>query len=104
LLLLGMLLLRLLLLSMLLFLLLLLVLVLLLLLLFGLGLLFLLRVARSNASEEHERQKCCADNSQSLHKPASDLSLSLATFIDCLVLTTSEKDDHAAVAEVWHNW
>jgi hypothetical protein len=64
-------------------------------LLFGLGLLFLLRVGKSNASEKHEQQKCCADNCQSFHKRASHFSLSLATLIDCLVLTSSGKDDHS---------
>jgi hypothetical protein len=64
-------------------------------LLFRLGLLFLLRVGKSNASEKHEQQKCCADNCQSFHKRASHFSLSLATPIDCLVLTSSGKDDHS---------
>ena len=69
-------------------------------LLFGLGLLSLLRVGKSNAPEKHEQQKCCADNCQSFHKRASHFSLSLATLIDCLVLTSSGKDDHGAVAEL----
>jgi hypothetical protein len=36
---------------------------------------FLLRVAKSNASERHKQQKRSACNSQSFHKRASDLSL-----------------------------
>jgi hypothetical protein len=70
-------------------------------LLSGLGLLFLLRVGRSNASEKQEQQKCCADNCQSFHKRASHFSLGLATLIDCLVLTSSGKDDHAACSETF---
>ena len=64
-------------------------------LLSGLGLLFLLRVGKSTASEKQEQQKCRADNCQSFHKRASHFSLSLATLIDCLVLTSSGKDDHS---------
>ena len=39
-------------------------------LLLGLGLRFLLRIAKSNASEKHEQQNCCAYNSQSFRKRA----------------------------------
>src|ERR1039457_724815 len=69
-------------------------------LLLGLGLRFLLRVAKSNAFEEHEQQKCCAYNSHSFHKRASDFSLRLGTLVHCLVLTSSERDDHVTVEVV----
>jgi hypothetical protein len=69
-------------------------------LLLGLGLRFLLRVAKSNAFEEHEQQKCCAYNSHSFHKRASDFSLRLGTLVDCLVLTSSEMDDPVTVEVV----
>jgi len=65
------------------------------------ALLFLLRVAKSSGSEKHKQQKCSSDNSKSFHKRASHFSLSVATLIDCLVLTSSGKDDPAAVAELW---
>ena len=64
-------------------------------LLFGFGLLCLLPVGKSNASEKQEQQNCCADNCQSFHKRASHFSIGLVTLIDCLVLTSSGKDDHA---------
>src|ERR1019366_3239871 len=69
-------------------------------LLLGLSLRFLLRVAKSNAFEKHEQQKCCAYNSHSFHKRASDFSLRLGTLVDCLVLTSSEMDDPVTVEVV----